>query len=301
MVDHVTTLRRALGNPPRPKHISQKPFDYDDAHLRALIRLDPSEKPDGSHLVDYALDLQYEAIVQKELLEYLLPFCLLAWRDDLTGRDAIYGGFVEYLYPALVRVTKEVLAPCSSAAVSSFMRAAIMDEIDAQSGLSYAGMRARPYRWIRALTTHGVIFPDVQAMWTAWWSRSTPGSAIASVQYLSCLIYGDGDDPVLSPWTRDGGGGPPVLWEYAGHLYAHQWLPENVAFLRQALTPTSVTAALAQSVGRLDGRSEQALAARVLADAGDRNAVLRHRCIELPELLARQQDAGDLFEWSPGA
>ena len=32
------------------------------------------------------------------LFAYLLPFCLEAWRDDLSG-IAGYGGFVEYFYP----------------------------------------------------------------------------------------------------------------------------------------------------------------------------------------------------------
>jgi hypothetical protein len=71
-----------------------------------------------------------------------------------------------------------------------------------------------------------------------------------------------------------------------------------VAFLREALTPKSVTVALARSLDRLANRSEQSVAARVLADAQDRIDVLRHRCAELPALLERQQDPGDLFEWS---
>src|SRR5437773_1158716 len=107
--DDVNELRRALGNRPPPKHISQRPFDHDDAHLHALARLKPSAKPHGRDLVGYALDLQYEEVVQKDLLDYVLPFCLRAWRDDLMARDAEYGGFAEYFYPALVRLANGVL------------------------------------------------------------------------------------------------------------------------------------------------------------------------------------------------
>lgn len=32
-----------------------------------------------------------------------------------------------------------------------------------------------------------------------------------------------GADPVFAPWTQAGGGGPPMLWEYAGHLYEDGW------------------------------------------------------------------------------
>jgi hypothetical protein len=290
-------LRKALGNGRPPRRITQKPFDHDDAHLRAFVRLQPDAKPDGGHLVSYAHDLQYEQVVQKDLLDYVLPFCLRVWREDLTGRDRSHGGFVEHLYPVLVRIATDVLTEQDSAAVASFMRAGILEELDAQSGLSYTGSRARPYRWIGALASHGVLFADVEKVWTAWWSQPTIGRAVASVQYLSCLVYDDEDNPVFAPWTRDAGGGPPVVWHFAGHLYYQRWLPENVSFLRGALNPETVAGTLAQSVDRLSGRPEQPVAARVLADARDRRSVLRRRCVELPQILERQQDPGDLFAW----
>jgi hypothetical protein len=154
-------LRRALGKRRPLGEISQRAFDHDDGHLRRLVRLDADAKPDPIDLVDYALDIHYEE-VQKDLLLWVLPFCLRAWRDDLRGEDASYGGFVEGLYPALVdgRILDPILDEPQRAAVALFMRETILEEIDDQAGLSFSGMNARPYRWVYALTTYGVLHPD---------------------------------------------------------------------------------------------------------------------------------------------
>jgi hypothetical protein len=156
---------------------------------------------------------------------------------------------VEWFYPTLVdgRILDRVLTVTEAAAVSSFMRAGILEEIDEQQGLSFIGTDSRPYRWVRTLTTHGVLLPDIDRLWTAWWSLDTPGRATATIQYISCLVYGDEENPVFAPWTQLGGGGPPCLWEFEGHLYVHRWLAPNVAFLRSTLSAARVTEVLRQA------------------------------------------------------
>jgi hypothetical protein len=89
----------------------------------------------------------------------------------------------------------------------------------------------------------------------AWWSLDTFGRSIAAVQYISCLIYPENEKPVFAPWTPNGGGGPPCLWEFEGHLYTHCWLEPNVAFLKGALNVLGVTEALNRAVDRLIGHS----------------------------------------------
>jgi hypothetical protein len=117
---------------------------------------------------------------------------------------------------------------------------------------------------------------------------------------LFVLTYGSGanDNPVFAPWTRDGGGGPPVLWEFAGHLYSHRWQEPNVQFLREALKPQAVVDALRGAVGQLESQPEHTVAAQVLSDATARDGILASRCDELPGILERTQDPGDLMEWS---
>ena len=292
------TLHRALGASKPPEKITQGAFDRDDGHLRRLVRLAPDERADVSDLWAYTQDLRYTKI-QGTLLAYLLPFCLEAWREDLRGFDG-YGGFVEQLYPVLAdrNVFDVHLTPKQTEAVSTFMREAILEEIDEQRGLAYQGVNARPYRWNRAITSYGVLLPDVQRVWTAWWSLDTVGRAIAAVQYISCLMYSENENPVFSPWTQDGGGGPPCLWEFEGLLYDHRWLEPNVTFLRETLNATGVREVLHRAVERLAEQPEREMASRVLADLPVSTATLESRCAELPLLLQTTQESTSSLEWS---
>jgi hypothetical protein len=301
-LDPVAALRHAIGQPSPPATITQEALDFDDSHLRRLVLLKPGERAIPVDLWDYTQDLLYTEI-QGPLLVYLLPFCLQAWREDLRGTNAGsgvfgYGAFVEHFYLALARrhVFAEHLSAAKVAAVSEFMRQSILEEIDDQRGLAYRGMNARPYRWIGALTTHGVLFPDLERLWTDWWSLDTIGRAVGAVQYLSDLMYPKDVNPIFAPWTREGGGGPPCLWEYRGHLYEHRWLEPNVEFLTRTLTAPAVRDLLERAKARLTSEPEHEIAARVGADISARAEMLEARCAELPRLLAKTQDY--LFDWS---
>jgi hypothetical protein len=293
------TLRRAFPAVP-PSQITQEPFDSDVKHLRRLARLQPGERAAPADLWNYAQDLLYSDEIQGPLLTYLLPFCLDAWRHDLTGVQSDYGGFVEWFYPALANkhIFDERLTPGQTIAVSEFMRESILEEIDNQRGLSYSGMGARPYRWITALTTHGVLLRDVDQLWMSWWSMDTIGKAVATVQYMSCLMYRENENPIFAPWTRDGGGGPPWLWGFGGHLYNHRWLEPNIVFLRKTLSPQRVEDSLSRAVATLDGLPEHETAAMVHGDVPLCTETLVVRCAELPRLLETTQERGKLLEWT---
>jgi hypothetical protein len=293
------TLRRALASTAPPREITQDAFDG-DKHLRRLMLLRPGDRAEVGDLWEYTQDLLYTEI-QVPLLAYLLPFCLEAWREDLDGTRTEYGGFVEHFYPVLANrhVFDPHLTPAQSAAVSEFMRESILEEIDNQRGLTYQGTGTRPYRWITALTTHGVLLPDVDRLWTSWWSTNTVGRAIATVQYISCLTYPANENPVFSPWTPDGGGGPPCLWEFGGHLYTHRWLEPNVRFLRQVLNAQAASNALARAVERLFDQPEYEVAAEVQADLPLCAETLAARCAELPSVLESTSGTrGTLLEWT---
>jgi hypothetical protein len=279
-------LRRVFPSAP-PKEITQPAFDSGPKHLSRLAKLRPGDQAESRDLWEYTQDILYSGEIQGLLLTYLLPFCLLAWRDDLRGTHTGYGGFVEYFYPMLANkgVFKEFLTPTQTTAVSEFMRESILEEINDQRGLTYKGMGARPYRWIRALTTHGVLLPDVHQLWTTWWSMDTVGRAIATVQYVSCLIYPKDENPVFAAWTPDGGGGPPCLWEFAGHLYEHRWIEANIHFLRRNLDSERVRDALNRAVQWLDGEPEYDIALEVQEDLPLCAETLASRCVELANLL----------------
>jgi hypothetical protein len=238
--------------------------------------------------------------VQGPLFVYLLPFCLQALRDDLRGFHEGYGGLIEHLYPFLAdqRVFDQCLNDDQREAASEFIRQAILDEIDDQPGLSHAGSRSRPYRWVRALTTYGVLRPDAQRLWNAWWSLGTVGRSVAAVQYISCLMYSERENPVFAPWTPDAGGGPPCLWDFEGHLYAHRWLKPNVDFLKENLSAQSVRDLLVRAVNGLAGHAEFDTAAAIQEDFPLCTETVETRCAELSQFLETVQKSTSDFSWS---
>jgi hypothetical protein len=292
-------LRSALGVTHPPERITQESFELDDGHLGRLVRLQPGERPNGNDLFAYTEDLRYTK-VQGSLLAYLLPVLLEVWRDDVRGIENSYAGVVEHIYPILAdrHVFDQELTPKQNATVSAFMRQVILEEIDNQRGLAFSGKRAQPYRWVREIATYGVILPDLESLWTTWWSLDAIGRAIAYIQYLSCFMYAANENPIFSPWTPDAGGGPPCLWEFSGHLYTHCWLEPNVRFLRRTLNVQSLRDLLDRATERLLGEPEHAAAANVCADFALCASTVEARCIELPEILGTPQGPGRLHEWS---
>ncbi len=293
------TLRQALGSAVPPERITQEAHEGNPRHLSRLVRLRPGDHAEASDLWPYMQDLLYTDI-QGPLFAYLLPFCLEAWREDLRGTRSEYGGFVEYFYPVLAnrQVFDRHLTAAQAAAVSAFMQESILDEMDDQRGLSYSGSGTRPYRWITALTTHAVLFPDLRTLWIKWWSVATIGRAIAAAQYVSCLMYAQNENPIFAPWTPERGGGPPCLWEFGGHLYANRWLEENVRFLRQTLSPQAVAEVLSEVVNRLVNQPEGSVAAEIQSDLPLCAEPLSARCAELPNILEKTRESGRIREWS---
>jgi len=288
-------LHRLLGATQPPEKVTQEAFEGNDRHLRRLARLRPGEQADGNDLWEYIHALR-NADIQGPLFVYLLPFCLQAWRDDLRGIHG-YGGLIEHFYPVLAdrQIFDLHLTPKQSAVVSEFIRQTILEEIDDQRGLAFQGSKTKPYRWIGALTTYGVLLPDVERLWTAWWLLDTIGRAVAAMQYISCLMYPENENPVFAPWTPDRGGGPPCLWGFEGHLYAHRWQETNVNFLKGLLTVQRVGDVLVQAVARLFGQPDYEGAAAVQQDFPLCAGTLESRCAELPQLLETTQSSSTML------
>jgi hypothetical protein len=297
--DNHVTIWRTYGKPAPPEKISQDPWDGDEHYLKRLARLRPGEHAEAGDLFYYAHALRYTEI-QSSLLAYVLPFCLEAWRGDLLGIDSRYSGFVEEFYSVLAdrRIFDEQLTLKQSATVSEYMRGTILEEIDDQRGLTYKGMGARPYRWVTALTTYGVLRPDIDRLWVEWWSLGTVGRAIAALQYISRLMYRENENPVFAPWTPNSGGGAPCLWEFGGHLYTHRWLEPNVRYLGGVLNVSRVREALLRAVEILAGQPGHEVALRMREDWPLVDGTVQARCTELPKLLGTTQEPGRLFQWS---
>ena len=103
---------------------------------------------------------------------------------------------------------------------------------------------------------------------------------------------------MFAPWTPNGGGGPPCLWGFEGHLYTHRWLEPNVTFLKGALNVPGMTEVPIRAVDRLIGHSEHELAAGIREDLPLLTDTLQVRCAELPRLLETTQEPGRPRAWS---
>lgn len=280
-------LARSLGVRQPPRRIWQQPFDPDAGHYNRLCR-PGGAPPDGGDLVSYALDLRYQDL-QPDLLRFLLPLCLRAWRESLFAPGSSpYGGFVEHFSPALAARAdlESILGASRHRALSEFMGASILDRMDTESSLRFSGMNASPYKWFAALGSCAVIFAGVEALWHEWWRLETPGHACAALQYLSCLMYPDDSNPIFSPWTPLGGGGAPHLAETDGHIYDVGWRAHNIAFVQATLSVEYFRDRLYAAVQVLAGDSS-AVPQQMAADFESQQALLELRIEQLPALLSR--------------
>jgi hypothetical protein len=279
-------VSNALKSSRVPKTIHQQPFDYDPGHYQRLCHLE-GNRPSPADLIDYALDMTYMEI-QPDLLRHLMPMLLEAWRQDLfEGEVAKFGGFVEYFWPALLRgkALHGCLSDTERHGVARFMRDTILDRLDAEDSLAFSGMRASPYGWIYSLASFGVVFADIESLWTEWWQMKTSGHAIAAFQYASALLYEEDKNPVFAPWTQDKGGGPPCLWECGCHIYGAGWREENLQFLRRILSVEYIEQRLRAAQGMIKSAGPSSVATRMLADLPAQAALLALRIEQLPALL----------------
>ncbi len=291
---------KRLGKPTLPKEIWQKPYHDRKGRYRHLAELYDVPLADARfdfrdyyHVINYD---PYETI-QPDLFKYLLPVCLKAWREDLMPGPSPLGGFVEWFLPALARrpLLSKMLQPEEQEAVIEFMRDSILDCMEKEPTLAVSKRSASPYSWFYNLGAFAVIFPHLDSLWKTWWGMETTGLAVSVLQYISCLMYENDRNPIFAPWTRGKGGGPPCLWEVAGHIYDQLWHPDNVDFLARTLTVAYVKEHLERAAQLLKAKAQCAVSDKMVLDFTEQEALLELRLTELPDLLSRPLLDG---EWS---
>ena len=288
MRTNLSRLVKALKAQEPPKLIWQQPFDYNPSHYKKLCNL-KGAPPSSLDLIDYAHDMLYgKSPLQPDLLRYMLPICLDSWHKDLLDNgQSVYGGFVEYFWVALAKpsLLQDHLTPGEYAAVETFMADAILDRIDQENELSFAGMDASPYTWFHAIGSFCVVFPALPSLWKRWWEMTTQGQACAVLQYLSCLLYEEGQNPIFSPWCQVGGGGPPCLWETAGLVYEKGWREENVKYLQATLTTAFIEDRLRYAARILKEGTLSPVPQQMINDFSEQETLLTLRLEQLPALL----------------
>ena len=282
-IQDVTEVIKSAGI---PKQITQQPFDGDPGHCRRLCNL-VSTDPLAADLYDYALDMTYMKL-QPELLRHLTPILLAAWRKDLFERNlAGYRGFVEQFWTALLngKILHNIYSEGERHAFITYIRNSILDRMDGGNLLHFSGMGASPYRWIHTLAAYGIVFADVEILWTEWWQIKTPGHAIAAFQYASVLMYEEAKNPVFHAWTQDKGGGPPELWECGTMMFDVGWKKENLDFLKSILSADYLEQKLRLALDQIQDKAALKIASQIVDDFAGQRARLELRIEELPTLL----------------
>lgn len=277
-------VRAIFGSPEAPQTITERQFDGFDDDLARIART-PWERFQFSDLWYYHHDLAYSEL-QRDLFAYLFPVCLMDWQDTLLRNESCSHGDSEFHYGVRRgQVFEKMLTPTQRVQVFEFFRDGMLDRLDAERGFDCKGWHAPAHGWLYRMNSLGFVMP-MAPVWDAWADLSSPGAAVAWLEYASGLMYGDGENPIFGEWTREAGGGGPYLWEDDSHIYDTGWPPENIQVLRDRLTPRAVANLLRRAVVRLRGSAEEETATRLEADLPSRMERVGYRCDELPRLLS---------------
>lgn len=281
-------VRAIFGSPAPPHYVWEQQFDDFDKELRKLAVM-PYHKIDFSDLWYYYHDLAYVEL-QPELFNYLFPACLMDWHETLMSNQACSHGDSEFHF-GLVNgdVLNKMLTDRQRTEVAKFFRDSFLKRLDVENELWMSGMEASAYGWLERFNSLGIIMPVISDVWDAWWRLESTGRAISAVQYLSGVMYFDGENPIFDTWTPELGGGGPYLWTNDSFVYSKGWLPENVDFLAGVLNFAFVASHLQQATTKLAGHAAHAIAEKILSDLPNRRELVESRTAELPKLLHDQK------------
>ena len=280
-----------FGHPKPPHKVTERQFDDFDDELRKLAQT-PYEKIDFGDLWYYHHDLAYVEL-QASLFQYLFPVCLMDWHLTLMDNQSCSHGDSEFHYGILRGdVLNKMLTDQQRSEVDLFFRDSFIHRLDAERGLRMVGSGATAHGWMFRLNSLGIVTDLISEVWDLWWALSTVGRAVSAIQYLSGLMYFDGENPVFDMWTSEKGGGGPYLWENDSHIYSTGWRDENVEFLRKSLNYDFAKSHLPKAVDRLKGLPEHTIGEKVLADLPERQEIVESRSSELPTLLSKHGVSG---------
>ena len=242
--------------------------------------------------------------LQPDLLRHLLPLCLKMWQDDLLHKEnAEYGGQVEAFWTALsprptfqnTFLLEEELNAAEYRSVMQFIRDTLLERMSRETRLHFAGSGSSPYQWFHTLGPFCIVFPHLQSLWDKWWQMAAPGHAACVLQYVSCLMYREDENPVFSSWTPEGGGGPPELWENASLSSDYGWRQENASSLAKTLTLDFVEQKLKEAASQTSGE-DITISAKMLQDWERRRDLAASRIAEIPQRV--EQAPSSYPQWS---
>lgn len=232
--------------------------------------------------------------LQPDLLRHLLPVCLLDWKASLHGGRSCSHGDAEF-HLGLVRgnVIAQYFSAPEERALASVLTHFLLGDMDRVPASPPGGIRQRSPWWLLRLNSLGVALADVSGVWDAWWALPTLGSAIALIHYVSGFVYEEGSNPLVQPWTGEGGGGGPYLWDNDSFVYDRGWQSANITMLRLRLTRRRLQHVVEQALFRLKGTAYEGVARELLGEFSRPRPQLLERLERLPELLASKERVWD--------
>jgi hypothetical protein len=283
-------VRTIFGNAPPLTTIWEAQFDYFELELQRLAHT-PYQKIDFSDLWYYHHDLAYVEL-QPELFNYLFPVCLMDWHQSLMDNKPCSHGDSEFHYGVHQgNVFDKMMTAAQREAVYEFFRDSFLERLDLERGFAEIRNGSPTFCWIGRFNSLGVIMPRIEWIWNAWWTLETPGRAVAALQYCSCLMYFEGENPLFEIWK----GVSPPLWTNDSLFGGGAgWREENIAFLSASLTTDFVVSKVEKATARLELEPGGEKARRLQADLPQCRPLIEER---IKELLLRLRNPSAV-EWS---
>jgi hypothetical protein len=296
--------RRIFNYPEPPGEVWEKQFDYNDEELRRLAATQ-WDQINFDDLWYYYHDLAYVEL-QPEVFSYLFPVCLMDWHTSLLNNESCSHGDSEFhrgLWHG--QVLQKMATADQQLEIRAFFRDGFLDRLDMEAYPARVESARIPCVWLARFNSLATILPCVEMIWKAWWSLETSGQAIAALKYCAGLAYFDDENPYLGYAVEKArelgrrlgtGGAGRIYWVSDAMIHDVGWLPENLSFLRSALTTPFLKERAVVAAERLVGHPDYELAADVAAALPSRGELLKSR---IDELMCKLENAGDyLSTWS---
>jgi hypothetical protein len=276
-------LQAAFASVPKPRKVQGDSWGIDATteDIWRLINTEPSllEADDFSGYIGMCTTGGIDD------LRYLLPTLLRIWHHELSAKKGSW--FIEHLHQELSRtdLIENHLNETLRSAVITFMRHSLLERIGQENPLRIVG-NSPTHNWFGFMASYGVFTEDIPTLWQGLWEMPTPGHAVAVVQYASCLICKEGDNPVFAPWRSDIGGGSPLLWDYNSMGFDERWKESNVSFLQGTLSVNYLQEHLMKAERILSDRYMNSQVQAVLSNLLKYPERAQGRCSALPKALS---------------
>lgn len=271
-------LKAAFSVLPKPQWVYGDSFeiDTDEVGVQRLV----DSNPDTLKASDFWGYVDTCVPGCMEDMRYLLPPLLRIWEQSINQVDDAFAYHFHNKLLQLGLFKKNLHGPLEPA-VTSFMRRALSERIARESSLEVKGRQAT-HDWVGNFNAFGAFTYSFPQLWEEVWAAEQRGHAVAVLQYISALVFDEGDNPIFAEWQRKGGGGPLSVRSVNFDQEGAAWLEGNMEFLAQRLHVEYLLERLAAIEQRYARDEVAAMSAQIRDGIAERRDVVAQRCRALP-------------------